>query len=153
MSLNGEPWSVLQTEELSSRNKLKRSYCRKQRAVFGCLIQAQARKQTKCHLPAVAGQIYFMSKLHCKLCDRVIRIRFLRGIAEQYDVEARTNLRYFLHWLQEPTSRNTSNFLSRERGIRECRSYTVCRVFIYFINGTFSDANRCKLLPVKLSFD
>jgi len=25
--------------------------------------------------------------------------------------------------------------------------------FIYFINGTFSDANRCKLLAVKLSVD
>ena len=25
--------------------------------------------------------------------------------------------------------------------------------FIYFINGMFGDANRCKLLPVKLSFD
>ena len=103
---------------LSSRNKLSRSCRGIQRGFFAACFRRRARKLAECHLPAVASQIYLMCELHRKWWYRVIRIGFHRGITEQSDVEARTHLRYSLHWLQEPTNRNPSYTLSSERGIR-----------------------------------
>ena len=132
MSLNSEPWSDLQTEGLSSRNKLRRSYRIKQRAVLGANFWRRAREHTKCHLPAVRTQIYLMNQLNRKCRDRIIRVGRHRRIIEQSDVEARTHLRYALHWLQESTNRNPSYTLSSERVIRECRSYIICLAFYLF---------------------
>jgi hypothetical protein len=96
-----------------------------------------------------------MSQLHRKCGDRIIRIGLHRGITEQSDVKATKPflLGYNSHWLQEPTSQNPFYTLSSEEIFENAVPIPFALDFIYFINGTFRDASRCKFLTVKLSFD
>ena len=153
MSLNSEPSTDLRSALLSCSNKWKRLYHLRRRGVFTFLWEF-----ANLHFPPVFKQIYLMCQLHCKRGDRIIRIGIRREITEQIDVKAIGIRAHVCSDILNTGCRNPQvEILSISFPPDEIfkNAFTISFVhdFIYFINGTFREANRREIRRVKLSFD